>query len=112
MTDASIETISAKTKAIWVILTIAGSVLTAIVSTTIYINSLIRDVSDLKKQVAEISNQLKVVNPRERRGVDYNGRAFPQCDQGSFITGLTISVDDHFNSHGQIECAKVQPAIK
>ncbi|WP_237479943.1 hypothetical protein [Lichenibacterium dinghuense] len=133
MSNISIKTLSSKTKAMWAILTVAGSVIAAVISTTTYINGLIADITSLKKQVADISEQIKPlkdqledvrnlksqvsaindelrpVNGRVRTNVDYNGSGFAACDPGSFLTGLSISVNDHLNSHGQIECSRVQP---
>jgi hypothetical protein len=48
----------------------------------------------------------------DTKNVDFNGRATPQCEKGSFMVGTTFGVDPNLNPHGSILCAKVQPVIE
>jgi hypothetical protein len=132
-----LERISGTMKAVWTIITIVISVVTAISSTAIYINNLNRTVADLKTQVGTMasavahipdlnrdvtnlttkvntmSQQLKRVSSDTPMNQDYfNGTSTPHCESGSFIDGIRFGVDGHGNPHGTIYCAKVQPAIE
>ena len=55
---AGLERISGTMKAVWTIITIGVSVVTAISSTAIYINNLNRTVTDLKTQVTDLRTQV------------------------------------------------------
>jgi len=107
-----LEKISGTAKAVWALITIVVSIVTAIASTAIYINNLNREVSGLETEVNAMSNQLKQVSTPTSQNVDFNGNGPSQCENGSFMIGIRISVDPHLNSHGSILCGKVQPAIE
>jgi hypothetical protein len=106
------DKISGTAKAIWALITIAVSIVTAIASTAIYISNRNREITDLETKVDSISKQLKVVSALTQQNVDFNGNGPSQCGNGSFMVGIRISVDPHLNSHGTIICGKVQPQIE
>jgi len=106
--NRSFSLIPGRVKAIWTIITIAISVISAIASTAIYINGLVADIHTLKDQVNGMSQQLKQISPVTTRAVDaWNGRETQQCEKGSVMVGARIGA----NLDGAILCAKVQPAL-
>src|SRR5262249_40256830 len=73
---SGLERISGTAKAIWTIITIVVSGITAIGSTFIYIhdlnrniNELNRDVADLRKQISDMNQQLSVSGNKEKQDI-------------------------------------------
>jgi hypothetical protein len=93
------------------ILSAVVGVIAAIATSSVVGWQLYQDVQTLKGKVATMETALGKVSPTTTTDVLYNGRGPAHCDPGSFISGLTISVDGKLNSSGQIWCAKIQPAI-
>ena len=117
--QSGLEKLSGTAKAIWGLITIVVSAATAVASAAIYFNNLRHDMDEVKQQMSAVKQQmdtmfqqLKVVSPIIVKGADFNGNSTPLCDSGSFMTGLRIGVDGNGNPHGDIRCAKVQPAIQ
>jgi hypothetical protein len=104
--------ISGSAKAIWTLVTVGVSIVTAIGSTAIYVHDLIGRVTTLEVQANTMSQQLKRVSAVTTKPADFNGNATPQCDNGSFMVGTRFGVDPNLNPHGTILCAKVQPAVE
>jgi hypothetical protein len=103
-----LERISSSTRAIWTLVTIAVSAVTAIASAAIYLHVLLGEFSALQAQVLQISQQLKRVSPTTRREVDHwNGTEDQKCEPGSVMVGARIGA----NLNGTIFCTKIQPAI-
>jgi hypothetical protein len=107
-----IERISGSAKAIWTLLTVAVSIVTAIGSTAIYVHDLISRVNALETQVNTISQQLKQVSVGKMGPDDvFNGGGTQKCDPGNFMVGIRIGIGPNSNPHGSLVCAKVQPAL-
>ena len=104
-----LERISGSAKAIWTLLTVAVSIVTAIGSTAIYVHDLIAKVNALEVQVNTISQQLKRVNVGEMGPDDlFNGGGTQKCAPGNFMVGIRIGIGANSNPHGALVCAKVE----
>src|SRR5262245_40001378 len=82
-----LERISGTAKAMWTLITIVVSIVTAIASTAIYINDLVRTVKALDKQVTAMSNQLKWSKYTSKPVEHWNSTEDQHCDPGSFMVG-------------------------
>jgi hypothetical protein len=138
---SGLERISGSAKAIWTLITIGVSVVTAITSTAVYINNLISKVSILDTKVSTLKTKISTLEPKaialeakvstlepivvtmstQLRRVSaplppgpvdyYNGSRTQQCEPGTFVVGLRIGIGDNNNPRGNLVCAKVQPAL-
>ena len=68
-------------------ITVATAIFTAIVTATLWVNKLQRDVYDLKKLVTDMSLQLKQISPIETKKVGYNDYSGAHCNLVSFLAG-------------------------
>jgi ABC-type phosphate transport system substrate-binding protein len=88
-----------------------GIIVAAIVSAAIYVHDVSGRLEKLETQVTMMSQQLKRVTPVTTKWVEsFNGRVMPQCDIGSFMAGVQITVHANGSASGTLLCAKAQPA--
>ncbi|KRQ16850.1 hypothetical protein [Bradyrhizobium manausense] len=110
MTDSTIDLgqITTRAKTLWAVGTAAVSIITALVSTAIYVHDLIGRIDSLEKKVDRMAQQLSVVSPVTSRPVDHwNGTEDQKCEPGSVMVGARIGS----GLNGTIFCTKVQPAV-
>jgi hypothetical protein len=97
---------------IWGIVCIVASVVTTLITATLYVDSLLRRIDLLEKQVASINDALSFGKGFERKsGVVFNGdEGVPLCPDGSVMRGIRFNGDmPNGNPHGSIDCVNLKP---